>query len=118
MTGFMAAPAMTRLMAMTAMTILRAAPGLTSSVAATAVTLQSYQASNAGVTVRLDSFDNPVQAGHFASPAQGGHAEGDTFRTITVNGVPFYDIENLAGSAYADVLVGDSRNNKSWGISR
>ena len=44
-------------------------------------------------------------------PPQGGHAEGDTFKTITVFGVEYYDIENLVGSDYADILAGDSRDN-------
>ena len=65
-----------------------------------------YWYSNAGVTVRLHSLD---------SPPQGGDAEGDTFKMITVNGVEFNDIENLIGSDYADILAGDSRDNTLYG---
>ncbi|MCY4363849.1 MAG: hypothetical protein OXE42_17000 [Gammaproteobacteria bacterium] len=75
----------------------------------------SYAGSTAGVTVRLH-----------ASQAMGGHAEGDSWRMITVpytkpaedpedpdveltETVP--DIENLTGSHLADILAGDSRDN-------
>ena len=65
-----------------------------------------YTSSNAGVTVRL----------HSTNPARGGDAEGDTFKTITVNGIELSDIENLHGSDYADILAGDANNNFLYGL--
>ena len=69
-----------------------------------------YSASNAAVTVRLHTLK-----------ADGGHAQGDTFPEtdsvsyLGANGVVHSellpDIENLTGSAFADVLAGDRRNN-------
>ncbi len=70
----------------------------------------SYASSDAGVTVNLHD-----------STASGGHAEGDTFLyfvdvtwtdadgTIQTGSVP--DLENLVGSAHADILTGDPRKN-------
>ena len=70
----------------------------------------SYLGSDTPVTVRLHSLS-----------ATGGDAEGDVFgATVTVSYVqsdgmaatePLPDIENLAGSAYDDVLAGDRRDN-------
>ena len=70
----------------------------------------SYLGSDTSVTVRLHSF-----------LATGGDAEGDVFgATVTVSYAqsdgttatePLPDIENLAGSAYDDVLAGDRRDN-------
>ena len=51
----------------------------------------SYQSSDEGVSVNLED-----------GAAAGGHAAGDTFT----------DIENLAGSVYPDVLVGDGGVNR------
>ena len=69
-----------------------------------------YSASNAAVTVRLHSLK-----------ANGGHAQGDTFpETVSVSylghsGVVYSellpDVENLTGSAFADILAGDRRDN-------
>ena len=53
-----------------------------------------YSLSYAGVEVRLDD-----------GTARGGDAEGDTF----------VDIEHLSGSIYADILAGDSRDNRLEG---
>ena len=81
----------------------------------------SWLHSPAGVTARLHVFQ-----------AMGGSAEGDTFAgTVTAKykykedkdddkeidveeSLP--DIENLRGSAGADILAGDFRNNKIWGM--
>jgi Ca2+-binding RTX toxin-like protein len=60
----------------------------------------SYESSTSGVTVRLDD----VVAGT-ASSATGGHATGDTLISI----------ENLVGSAHADLLTGSSINNRIEG---
>ncbi len=78
------------------------------------VDVASYEGSNAGVTVRLHS-----------GTARGGDAEGDRFvgleriedtdsegQTIETE-VP--DIEDLVGSAHADVLAGDLRDNRLEG---
>ena len=54
----------------------------------------AYESSYAGVEVRLDE-----------GTARGGDAEGDTF----------VDIEHLSGSVYADILAGDSRDNRLEG---
>lgn len=69
-----------------------------------------YSASDAAVTVRLHTLT-----------AYGGHAQGDTFpETVSVSylgadGVVHSDIlpdiENLAGSDFADILAGDRRDN-------
>ena len=62
----------------------------------------SYRYSDAGVTVRLHS--------HTAS---GGHAEGDTFGVVFVDGgVTLPDVEHLRGSDRDDVLAGDVRDNR------
>ena len=81
----------------------------------------SWLHSPAGVVARLHVFQ-----------AMGGSAEGDTFAgTVTAKykykededdekeidveeSLP--DIENLRGSAGADILAGDFRNNKIWGM--
>ena len=54
----------------------------------------SYSLSGAGVRVNLA-----------AGTAAGGHADGDTFR----------DIENMVGSVYRDVLIGDAGANRLEG---
>ena len=69
-----------------------------------------YSASDAAVTVRLHTLK-----------ADGGHARGDTFPEtdsvpyLDANGVVHSellpDIENLTGSAFADILAGDRRDN-------
>lgn len=69
-----------------------------------------YSASDAAVTVRLHTMK-----------VSGGHAQGDTFpETVFVsyldsNGIvhseSLPDIENLTGSAFADTLAGDRRDN-------
>ena len=51
----------------------------------------SYQGSDAGVTVNLE-----------AGTVEGGHAQGDIF----------VDIENLIGSAYQDILIGNAETNR------
>ena len=61
----------------------------------------AYRNSDAGVTVRL----------HTAS-ARGGHAEGDTFGTVLIDGETLPDIEHLLGSGHNDVLAGDGRDNR------
>lgn len=60
----------------------------------------SYEKSNAGVTVDLSSAD----ATGLVTPS-GGHADGDRL----------YNIEDLRGSAHADMLTGDNRANRIWG---
>ncbi len=67
--------------------------------------IASYKDSAAGVIVRLHS-----------GQARGGDAEGDTWGNLEPNEVGDMtemvpDIENLTGSAHADVLAGDGRNN-------
>ena len=75
----------------------------------------SYSMSMMGVTVRLHS-----------GQAMGGDAEGDTFAGMGTP-VPYtdgdeemqeasvYDIEHLTGSAHADILAGDLRDNTIMG---
>ena len=89
---------------------LRGGPGADTLTGGAGRDTASYQGSNAGVVVRL----------HNAS-ARGGEAKGDTFAelltveytdaagNVRTEQVP--DIEDLHGSAYADVLAGDSRAN-------
>jgi Ca2+-binding RTX toxin-like protein len=60
----------------------------------------SYESSTSGVTVRLDDIVTGT-----ASSAAGGHATGDTLISI----------ENLVGSAQADLLTGSSVNNRIEG---
>ena len=72
-----------------------------------------YLYSDAGVEVNLQEMT-----------ARGGHAEGDTFEAVTVI-VPnadgetdtrrYTDIENLFGSAYDDILIGNFDNNSLGG---
>ena len=76
----------------------------------------SYQLSDAGVSVRLHN-----------GTTRGGEAEGDTFPGAVVVGytdsdgspqtVELPDIENLYGSDHADILAGDLRDNRIWGIA-
>ena len=76
--------------------------------------IASYAGSTGGITVRLHSRQ-----------AKGGDAAGDTFPvsdiyTYSIKGgeeieVSFPDVENLQGSAGADTLAGDFRNNHIWG---
>ena len=61
----------------------------------------SYRYSDAGVTVRLHNHT-----------ARGGHAEGDTFGAVRIDGVALPDVEHLRGSDHADVLAGDGRDNR------
>ena len=74
----------------------------------------AYYTSEAGVVVRLHD-----------GTARGGDAEGDTFGgTVMVERtgaggitqrMELPDIENLAGSGYADILAGDLRDNRLMG---
>ena len=62
-----------------------------------------YLASGAGVVVRLHGADK-MDAG---SVARGGDATGDTLGD---------DVENLRGSRHDDVLAGDGKDNKLYGL--
>ena len=62
----------------------------------------NYTLSDAGVTITLED-DTGNAAGDAVS---GGHAEGDTLRSI----------ENLIGSQYPDVLTGNNKNNALQGL--
>ena len=53
-----------------------------------------YVESDAGVTINLA-----------AGTAEGGHAEGDTL----------INIENIVGSSFNDILIGDNNENEIWG---
>ena len=76
----------------------------------------SYQLSEAGVEVRLHN-----------GIARGSDAQGDTFAGMVMveytdlEGNPqtaeLPDIENLYGSEHADILAGDLRDNRIWGIA-
>ena len=61
----------------------------------------SYRYSDAGVTVRLHNHT-----------ARGGHAEGDTFGVVLIDGVKLPNVEHLRGSDHDDVLAGDVRDNR------
>ena len=61
----------------------------------------SYRYSDAGVTVRLHNHT-----------ARGGHAEGDTFGVVLIDGVKLPNVEHLRGSDHDDVLAGDVRGNR------
>ena len=75
-----------------------------------------YRLSDAGVVVRLHD-----------DTARGGEAEGDTFpgrvmvEYTDLEGNPqmveLPDIENLYGSDHGDILAGDLRDNRIWGIA-
>ena len=90
--------------------LLEGGPGADTLIGGPGLDTASYQGSDTSVTVRLHSLQ-----------ATGGDAEGDVFgATVTVSYVQsdgttatelLPDIENLAGSAYDDVLAGDRRDN-------
>ena len=89
---------------------LRGGSGADELVGGAGLDTADYSGSGNAVTVRLHSL-----------VAGGGDAEGDTFGNIvpvayrqadgTTATEPLPDIENLAGSAYNDVLAGDRRDN-------
>ena len=60
-----------------------------------------YSASDAGVRIDLSKVPRGQEAGKAGSIGEGGHAEGDVL----------HGIENLTGTAYADLLEGDDARN-------
>ncbi len=76
-----------------------------------------YVSSNAGVTVSLQAA---ADGDEFSVVGQGGHAEGDRLAMATDSQGTLTDrnsFENLTGSLYDDVLIGDDNANVLRGLA-